>query len=66
MQKKKIISSYLSLANYIADTVAIEIKTLICSLKIKLVNQKEKKLNDPTIVPTKGKYLVALLRYSSE
>ncbi|GIS23790.1 MAG: hypothetical protein CM15mP124_2700 [Alphaproteobacteria bacterium] len=26
MQKKKIISTYLSLANYVADTIAIEIK----------------------------------------
>ena len=26
MQKKKIISTYLSLANYVADTISIEIK----------------------------------------
>ena len=26
MQKKNIISTYLSLANYVADTIAIEIK----------------------------------------
>ncbi len=36
MQKKKIISPYLSLANYVADTVAIEIKKNYKQLNIKL------------------------------
>mgnify|MGYP001235808620 CR=1 FL=1 len=36
MQKKKIISTYLSLANYVADTVAIEIKKNYKQLNIKL------------------------------
>ncbi len=36
MQKKKIISSYLSLANYVADTIAIEIKKNYKQLNIKL------------------------------
>ena len=35
MQKKKIISTYLSLANYIADTIAIEINKNYKNLKIK-------------------------------
>ena len=33
MQKKKIISTYLSLANYVADTIAIEIKKNYKNLK---------------------------------
>ena len=36
MQKKKIISNYLSLANYVADTIAIEIKKNYKHLNIKL------------------------------
>ena len=35
MQKKKIISTYLSLANYVADTIAIEIKKNYKNLNIK-------------------------------
>ena len=36
MQKKKIISSYLSMANYVADTIAIEIKKNYKQLNIKI------------------------------
>ena len=36
MQKKKIISTYLSLANYVADTVAMEVKKNYKKLNIKL------------------------------
>ena len=35
MQKKKIISTYLSLANYVADTIAKEIKKNYKNLNIK-------------------------------
>ena len=35
MQKKNIISTYLSLANYVADTIAIEIKKNYKNLNIK-------------------------------
>ncbi len=39
MQKKKIISTYLSLANYVADKVAVEIKKKYKQLNIKLLKK---------------------------
>lgn len=48
MQKKKIISTYLSLANYVADTVSIEIKK---KYKQRNISISKKKSPNQVVIP---------------
>ena len=53
MQKKKIISTYLSFANYLADRIAVEIKK-----NYKQLNIKESKKKHPNQVVTDLDYKI--------